>query len=455
MFRSRPVYFFTVVLLVAIDGLGCHVLATLNFTLGTLDTPFQCNVEGNLWCAGNASTSSGETLHLIPDERNQSQEFYFNTMGMALFSSPVDMVDAKGRWMSFSTHFIFEIESRFLGFPGDGMAFVMLSEQVEGSPGGSFGIYNKHGWQVVQTLAIEFDTFQNTEIDDRSRNHVGVDLETIRSKVSRDAQEVDIDLAGDRTINAWIDYHAVSELLEVRIDLHGTKPKESFLTYPLALSDVFPESGTVYVGFSGSNGYYTCHNFYSIQDWNFQVFPENRSILYLVEIIGGIFILIVIIVVLICGRLHRRSLYTPLLPGDVEREELSCRRFSYKELVVATNHFDQSQKLGEGGFGSVYRGVLGGRSKSDSGSRQWVAVKKLKENSSQGKNEFQAELSIISKLQHRHIVRLLGWCGEKQELMLVYDLMPNGGLDKALFNSKLDPVLSWKQRPNVGYRADG
>ncbi|OAE33106.1 hypothetical protein AXG93_3896s1060 [Marchantia polymorpha subsp. ruderalis] len=110
-------------------GLGCHVLATLDFTLGTLESPLQCNARGKLWCEGNASDSSGETLHWTPCLRKQSSEFYYNTMGMAVFSLPVRMVDAKGRWLSFGTHFRFEIESPVEYTRREDFAFVMLSRQ--------------------------------------------------------------------------------------------------------------------------------------------------------------------------------------------------------------------------------------------------------------------------------------------------------------------------------------
>ncbi|BFI14726.1 hypothetical protein MPTK1_5g05705 [Marchantia polymorpha subsp. ruderalis] len=443
MFRSRAVYFFTLVLLVAADGPGCHVLATLDFTLGTLESPFQCNAQGNLWCEGNASESSGETLHLTPDQRTQSFEFYYNTKGMALFSLPVHMVDARGRWLSFSTHFRFEIESLIENFRGDGLAFVMLNRQVPGFSGGSLGIYDQAGCQLVQTLAIEFDTFHNQEFEDMNNNHVGVDLQRAISKVSRDAHEADIDLAGGRTIDAWIDYHAISEVLEVRIALHDTKPKESFLTYPLALGDVFPESGKVYVGFSGSNGFCNCHNFYSIHDWKFRAFSEISKILHLVEIIGGFFIVIVIIIVLICKLVSREQPYTSVPVDDDE----PCRRYSIEELVAATKNFDSSQKLGEGRFGSVYRGFVSRRSEACAGGSE-VAVKKLR--GSQEKHIFHRELKVIKKVQHKHIVRLLGWCEANEGVvMLVYELMPNGSLDKALFTPNADLVLSWTQRYTI------
>ena len=101
-------------------------------------------------------------------------------------------------------------------------------------------------------------------------------------------------------------------------------------------------------------------------------------------------------------------------------------KFTYKELALATKNFDEKHALGRGGFGSVYKGFL-------PGNKQDVAVKRVSAESKQGERELLAEVMIIGKLRHRNLVRLQGWCHERGELLLVYDYMPNGSLDKLLF----------------------
>ncbi|PQQ01506.1 G-type lectin S-receptor-like serine/threonine-protein kinase [Prunus yedoensis var. nudiflora] len=108
--------------------------------------------------------------------------------------------------------------------------------------------------------------------------------------------------------------------------------------------------------------------------------------------------------------------------------------FSLKRVLAATNNFNVANKLGEGGFGPVYKGVLL--------ENQEVAIKRLSKKSAQGHQEFMNELKLIAKLQHTNLVRLLGCCIEEEELILIYEFMPNRSLDKLLFapsnNTELD-----------------
>lgn len=113
-------------------------------------------------------------------------------------------------------------------------------------------------------------------------------------------------------------------------------------------------------------------------------------------------------------------------------------RFKYKDLYFATKGFKDKELLGSGGFGRVYRGVLP-VSKLD------VAVKRISHESRQGLKEFIAEIVSIGRLRHRNIVSLLGYCRRKGELLLVYDYMPNGSLDKYLYDQP-KVFLSWSQR---------
>ncbi|TYH47737.1 hypothetical protein ES332_D10G018700v1 [Gossypium tomentosum] len=110
-------------------------------------------------------------------------------------------------------------------------------------------------------------------------------------------------------------------------------------------------------------------------------------------------------------------------------------------LHAATNHFFDENKLGQGGFGPVYKGTLADGKE--------IAVKRLSETSSQGLVEFKNEIMLIAKLQHRNLVRLLGCCLEKNEKLLVYEFMPNKSLDVFLFDSKLAAQLDWQKRFNI------
>eukprot|EP00258_Populus_trichocarpa_P021189 XP_024437208.1 G-type lectin S-receptor-like serine/threonine-protein kinase At1g11330 isoform X3 [Populus trichocarpa] len=115
--------------------------------------------------------------------------------------------------------------------------------------------------------------------------------------------------------------------------------------------------------------------------------------------------------------------------------------FKLQILETATNNFDISMKLGQGGFGAVYRGKLP--------DGQEIAVKRLSRTSGQGLEELMNEVVVISKLQHRNLVRLLGCCVEGEEMMLVYEYMPNKSLDAFLFDSLRKGQLDWKRRFHI------
>uniref|UniRef100_A0A6N2MQX9 Protein kinase domain-containing protein n=1 Tax=Salix viminalis TaxID=40686 RepID=A0A6N2MQX9_SALVM len=134
-------------------------------------------------------------------------------------------------------------------------------------------------------------------------------------------------------------------------------------------------------------------------------------------------------------------------PGSTNNESSSVdiRRkdglplFSYESVSVATGQF--SDKLGEGGFGPVYKGKLP--------TGLDVAVKRLSERSGQGLEEFRNETILIAKLQHRNLVRLLGSCIERDEKMLIYEYMPNKSLDFFLFDANRGQILDWGTRIRI------
>ncbi|KAK2655993.1 hypothetical protein Ddye_009045 [Dipteronia dyeriana] len=131
----------------------------------------------------------------------------------------------------------------------------------------------------------------------------------------------------------------------------------------------------------------------------------------------------------------------------LEDWELDCpHRFRYRDLYRATKGFKESEVIGVGGFGKVYKGVL---------PTSWieVAVKKIHRNSIQGMREFAAEIESLGRLRHKHLINLQGWCKRKNDLLLVYDYIPNGSLDSLLFNDmrtrQQGLILSWEERFNI------
>ncbi|KAF5446872.1 hypothetical protein F2P56_032469 [Juglans regia] len=117
--------------------------------------------------------------------------------------------------------------------------------------------------------------------------------------------------------------------------------------------------------------------------------------------------------------------------------EYGTHRFSYKSLYKATKGFKAKEIIGEGGFGKVYRGTLP--------SNEQIAVKRVSHDSQQGIKEFVAEIISMERLRHRNLVRLLGYCRRRGELLLIYDYMPHGSLDRFLYSNGRKH-LNWLQR---------
>ncbi|KAK1376657.1 Receptor-like serine/threonine-protein kinase [Heracleum sosnowskyi] len=124
-----------------------------------------------------------------------------------------------------------------------------------------------------------------------------------------------------------------------------------------------------------------------------------------------------------------------------EGEDLELPLIEFELIAKATNKFSLNNKLGEGGFGPVYKGTL------DDG--QEIAVKRLSKTSKQGLDEFTNEVKCIAKLQHRNLVRLLGCCIEDGEMLLIYEYMPNKSLDVFIFDKELSVSLDWPQRYSI------
>ncbi|KAL8197947.1 hypothetical protein R6Q57_030053 [Mikania cordata] len=153
----------------------------------------------------------------------------------------------------------------------------------------------------------------------------------------------------------------------------------------------------------------------------------------MVGLIVAVWVVIIFLVMLLFGlMMFKRKKNDVQMNKDFEMGS-GPKRFSYHRLARSTGNFAENHKLGEGGFFKD--------------SSTWVAVKQVSRSSKQGIKEYASEVTIISRLRHRNLVQLIGWCHESSELLLVYEFMENGSLDFHLFKEK--SLLTWDTRYKI------
>ncbi|KAL6192903.1 hypothetical protein ACLB2K_033989 [Fragaria x ananassa] len=170
----------------------------------------------------------------------------------------------------------------------------------------------------------------------------------------------------------------------------------------------------------------------------------RRIIVTLLAILLGVMVLTVVFH-FIRFRLGRTWVKQSFLPWHYSSDQYYCQKFSLTEMKSATNNFCQAFQIGSGGFGNVYKGYIGGGVYTV----DTVAIKRANPTSKQGLHEFQTEITMLSKLRHRHLVSLIGYCKEDKEMILVYDYMAQGTLRDHLYGNPQKPPLPWKLRVKI------
>ncbi|KAK9689518.1 hypothetical protein RND81_09G064400 [Saponaria officinalis] len=392
--------------------------------------------------------------------------------GSIIYNSPIMFFDIESNiTVSFSAEFAFSITNLNPASSGDGFSFFLSPSNVTlGSAGGYLGLVNSSDLTKNRFVAIEFDTKLDAHFRDPNDNHVGLDVNSLVSMQTVDLGLRGIDLKSGSLINVWIDYKNRDKLVNVYMNYSSSKPKIPVLEVGIDLSEYLKEF--IYVGFSGSTEGST--EIHLIESFGFETYgfmplrPHFRthnvsdsSVIVTPQIvrpnsmnhwkrigfglgIAGAGLCLVLVTVFGYFSVRKGKEMKKQMSFKAELVCNNPRQFSYKELKSATKEFHNSRILGHGAFGTVYKACF-------VGSRSVAAVKRSKHNTHEGKSEFLAELSIIACLRHKNLVHLQGWCVEKDELLLVYDFMPNGSLDNVLYpNSETDKKpLSWPQRYNI------
>ncbi|XP_052144090.1 L-type lectin-domain containing receptor kinase SIT1-like [Oryza glaberrima] len=367
---------------------------------------------------------------------------------------------------SFSSSFVFGIvtaDTQDLGGHGVVLVVAPRANLSTGLANNYMGLFNgtgSVGSASNHLFAVELDTIQNPDFRDINNNHVGININDLASRDNDKAGYYDDDdgrfhdmtlISGD-AMQVWVDYDGDTTRVNVTLAPLGVrKPARPLLSATHDLSTVIV--GESYIGFSSATGTLSTQHY--VLGWSFGVdmpaptidaaklpkMPKRRTrsdqsktMVIALPILSVVLLLFMVSCVIL---VRKRYNY-----GELREDwevEFGPHRIPYKDLRRATERFKNKNLLGVGGFGRVYKGVL-------PKSRLEVAVKRVSHESRQGMKEFVAKVVSIGRLRHRNIVQLLGYCRLKNELLLIYDYMPNGSLDKYLYGHNNMPVLSWAQR---------
>ncbi|XP_044958861.1 L-type lectin-domain containing receptor kinase IX.1-like [Hordeum vulgare subsp. vulgare] len=386
-----------------------------------------------------------------------------SSVGRASYRHKVPLWNSDtGEMASFTTNFSFRITPEKTGVTGDGMAFFLghfPSEIPPTSKGGGLGLLPAFtdGTGSTRIVAVEFDTLRNSHYADINGNHVGIDVSSVTSVASTDTTtRPGKNLTSSYVMEATVRYYNVSRMLAVDLLIDDALYK---VNATVDLSRCLPEE--VAVGFSAATGDFSEQH--QILSWSFSStlppLPKRKNrkklVMILLSVLVPLLLLLLVCSAVVLWRRHKKmgqnmdSQERCANRTDLERGVAAGgpRRYTYNELAAATRHFAEEEKLGRGGFGSVYRGHL--TLTSAAADHRAVAVKMLSaESSAQGRKEFEAEVRIISRLKHRNLVQLLGWCDSRKGLLLVYELVREGSLDRHLY-SKDGRHLTWQQRYKI------
>ncbi|KAG2683768.1 hypothetical protein I3760_10G048800 [Carya illinoinensis] len=404
------------------------------------------------------------------------------TIGRALYPQKIPAKKPNSSYVyPFSTSFIFSMAPYKNTLPGHGIVFLFVP--FTGITGASsaqhLGLFNftTNGNSEDHIFGVEFDVFQNQEFDDINNNHVGIDVDSLKSIQAHDAgywpdnqrgnnvsdihdakSFEELKLNNGENYQVWIDYS--DSLINVTMAPAGMKrPLRPLLNVSLNLSEMFEDE--MYVGFTSATG--ALMESHKILAWSFSnsnfllseelittdlpsfVLPKgpifrSKGFIAGMTVGGFIVILLCALFTVSCIKRERRKARER---AEMEEWELEYwpHRIAYQEIETATEGFAEENVIGTGGNGKVYKGVLVGGAE--------IAVKCIS-HENDGMREFLAEISSLGRLKHRSLVGLRGWCKrEKGSFLLIYDYMENGSLDKWVFECGENKMLSCEDRIRI------
>ncbi|XP_074308331.1 putative LRR receptor-like serine/threonine-protein kinase At1g56130 [Silene latifolia] len=404
----------------------------------------QLSMQLNL-VANNFSDASANS-RALPSGLNCVQNGFPCNSGLGRYSDFA--IKCGGRQIRASNQVLYENDDETLG-PAN--YFVTSTDKWAVSNVGLFTSNNNVTYTYVsprQFTSLDSELFQTARLSAGSLRYYGIGLQNGKYSVLLQFAELQIENGktwkslGRRVFDIYIQGNRVETDFDIRKEARGQSYAPVGRNYTIQVTSNYIEihlfwagKGTCCIPFQGTYGP-------SISALSVTPLFQPRPVSSTTNakrtgVIVGVVVSVVVIAFLSfagCWFIRRKR---RLRATEEELLGINAKTFSYAELRSATGDFNSSNKLGEGGFGPVFKGVL-----SDG---RIVAVKQLSVASHQGKHQFMAEIAAISAVQHRNLVKLYGCCLEGEKRLLVYEYLENKSLDQALFgDSTLN--LSWAKR---------
>ncbi|XP_058758153.1 L-type lectin-domain containing receptor kinase IX.1-like [Vicia villosa] len=385
----------------------------------------------------------------------QLTKYEKDSLGRVTYSKLFHLWDTNtGEVTDFTTRFSFTINTPNKTHHGDGITFYLahpnfpLPVPRDGSGIGLVSreqLSNPNYTKENPFVAVEFDTFVNDW--DPKYDHVGIDVNSIATSYTTQW----FTSMDERGYDAEVSYNSSSNNITVTFTgYQDNNIIQQHLSSVVNLKDNLPD--WVEFGFTSATGFWW--EYHTLNSWSFKSSSDfeadengtNTGLVIGLGVIGGaaVFICVIVLVCFVKRKLRNTRMEDVLqtdleMDNDFERSSLP-RKFTYEELASATNNFAKECKIGEGGFGGVYKGFI-------KDLKTHVAIKKVSKGSNQGVKEYASEVKVISQLRQKNLVQLFGWCHKQNDLLLVYEFMENGSLDSYLFKGK--GLLTWPVRYNI------
>uniref|UniRef100_A0A5K1GYC7 Protein kinase domain-containing protein n=1 Tax=Nymphaea colorata TaxID=210225 RepID=A0A5K1GYC7_9MAGN len=430
--------FFAFILLAFIHS-STSLTSTFNF-------PSFTNAQ-NVKQFGDAFVNAEGYLDLTSTDKNKS---ITNSTGWAIYANPITLYDARtGFAADFQSNFSFDISPFNATCTGDGLTFFMAPVNWTynvGNGGYGLGISTVNVSLDFQDLVFDATTFMTlVQYDSTTGNLTSTSMadptysfQYTSSKISNTnlttvlPETVIVGFfastglcSEDQRVKSWSFSVTVPNQtpspapslrsFSVTIPNQTPSPAPSLGSFPVTVPNPTPSPAPSPISDNVTPNWQQS-----------STGLQSKTVIVLVACLATLLILVLVIVIRFIRR--RKNEKVELKEEEEEKEgtddfagmtmnfETGPKKFRYGELAAATNDFSEEGKLGQGGFGGVYRGIV-------RDTYEVVAVKRFSKGSSQGKKEYVAEVTVISRLRHRNLVRLIGWCHERGEFLLVYEYM--------------------------------